>query len=84
MSGQAGLSNWFCLSIWHVIKSFEIVIVLTGDLEATISQRQVNIEIRCILAYVYLVKHKAVLFSTFSTFFLIMNVVHHFNMQGFF
>ena len=47
---------------------------LMGDLEAkTISKQEDKDEIRRILAYVYLIEHKAVLFSIF--FFLI---VHHF------
>ena len=41
-----------------------------GDLEAkTISKQEDKDEIRRILAYVYLIEHKAVLFSAFSTFF---------------
>ena len=32
-----------------------------------------------ILTYVYLIEHKAVLFSAFPTFFLIISVVRHFN-----
>ena len=41
-----------------------------GDLEAkTISKQEDKDEIRRILAYVYLIEHKAVLFSVFSTFF---------------
>ena len=41
-----------------------------GDLEAkTISKQEDKDEIRRILAYVYLVEHKAVSFSAFSTFF---------------
>ena len=48
------------------------------DLEATtISKQEVNDELRNILAYVYLLKHKEVLFSAF---FLIISVIHHFNM----
>ena len=40
-----------------------------GDLEAkTISKQEDKDEIRHILAYVYLIEHKAVLFSAFSTF----------------
>ena len=58
---QAGLSSRRCLS-----KKFFI----TADLEAkTISKQEVNDEIRHILACVYLVKHRAVSFSVFSTFF---------------
>ena len=42
----------------------------TADLEAkTISKQEDKDEIRRILAYVYLIEHKAVLFSAFSTFF---------------
>ena len=42
----------------------------TGDLEArTISKREDNDEIRHILAYVYLMKYKAVVFSAFPPFF---------------
>ena len=41
-----------------------------ADLEAkTISKREVNDENRHILVCVYLVKHRAVSFSEFSTFF---------------
>ena len=49
-----------------------------GDLEAkTISKQEDKDEIRRILAYVYLIEHKAVLFSVF--FFFIIGAVHHFN-----
>ena len=42
----------------------------TADLEAKIiSKQEDKDEIRRILAYVYLIEHKAVLFSAFSTFF---------------
>ena len=46
------------------------VILKSGD-SASIrtSKREDNDEIRRILAYVYLVEHKAVSFSAFSTFF---------------
>ena len=62
---QAGLSNWFCPSVRpSVIKVF-----ITGDSESTMtSKREDNDKIRCILAYVYLVEHKAVLFSAFSDY----------------
>ena len=51
------------------------------DLEATtISKQEVNDELRNILAYVYLLKHKEVLFFAFFHFFLIISVIHHFNM----
>ena len=44
-------------------------IFITADLEAkTISKQEVNDEIHNILACVYLVKHRAVSFSAFSTF----------------
>ena len=55
-------------------------IFMTADLEAkTISKQEVDDEICHILACVYLVKHRAVSFSAFSTFFLIISAVHHFN-----
>ena len=61
-----GLSNWFCQSVVVVHKKFFI----TGDSESkSSSKRENNDEIRRILSYVYLVEHKAVLFSAFSTFF---------------
>ena len=58
---------------------FMQVILKSGD-SASIrtSKREDNDEIRRILAYVYLVEHKAVSFSAFSTFFLIISVIHHF------
>ena len=40
---------------------------------------EVNDEIRYTIACVNLVKHKALLFSASSTFFLIISVVHYFN-----
>ena len=65
---QAGLSNRFCpssLLLLSVIKKNFI----TADLEVkTLSKQEVNDEIRNILACVYLVKHRAVSFSAFSTF----------------
>ena len=46
------------------------VILKSGDSASiTTSKREDNDEIRRILAYVYLVEHKAVSFSAFSTFF---------------
>ena len=54
-----------------------------GDLVAkTISKQEDKDEIRRILAYVYLVKQKVVLFSGISTFFLIIGVIHHFIKYG--
>ena len=45
-------------------------IFLTGNLESTMTSKwENNDEIRRILAYVYLVEHKTVSFSAFSTFF---------------
>ena len=60
----AGLSNRLCQS------SVMQVILKSGD-SASIrtSKREDNDEIRRILAYVYLVEHKAVSFSAFSTLF---------------
>ena len=65
---RAGLSNWLCPS--SVRPSVMQVILKSGD-SASIrtSKREDNDEIRRILAYVYLVEHKAVSFSAFSTFF---------------
>ena len=65
---RAGLSNWLCPS--SVRPSVMQVILKSGD-SASIrtSKRKDNDEIRRILAYVYLVEHKAVSFSAFSTFF---------------
>ena len=49
---------------------FEISGFITAGLEAkTISKQEVNDEICHILACVYLVKHRVVSFSAFSTFF---------------
>ena len=46
------------------------VILKSGDSASiTTSKREDNDEIRRILAYVYLVEHKAVSFLAFSTFF---------------
>ena len=62
---RAGLSNRLCPSSSVIQK-----ISKTGDLEAkTISKREDNDEIRHILAYVYLMKYKAVVFSAFPPFF---------------
>ena len=62
---QAGLSNRFCPSVIKYKKIF-----ITRDFEViTISKWEVNDELRHILAHMYLMKHKAVLFSAFSTFF---------------
>ena len=57
---RVGLSNSFCPSS-SVIKIF-----ITGDSESiTTSKWEDNDEIHRILAYVYLVEHKAALFSAF-------------------
>ena len=57
-------------SVPSVRPSVMQVILKSGD-SASIrtSKREDNDEIRRILAYVYLVEHKAVSFSAFSTFF---------------
>ena len=58
------------LSVVVVVVVCHKNIFITADLEAkTISKQEVNDEIRHILACVYLVKHRAVSFSAFSTFF---------------
>ena len=74
---RAGLSNWFCPSVVVVVVVRKKCI--TAVLETkTISKQEVYDKMYHILAYVYLVKHKALLFSEFSTFFLIIGVIHHF------
>ena len=65
---RAGLSNWFCPSVVVVHKKKKNFITGYSESKST-SKRENNDEIRRILAYVYLVEHKAVLFSAFSTFF---------------
>ena len=68
MSGvkQSVLSVVVAVVVCRYLKN----IFIKGDLESiTTSKREDNNEIRRILALVYLIEHKAVLFSAFSTFF---------------
>ena len=69
---RAGLSNWLCpLSVRPSVRPSVMQVILKSGDSASIrtSKREDNDEIRRILAYVYLVEHKAVSFSAFSTFF---------------
>ena len=68
---RAGLSNWLCPSSVRTVRPSVMQVILKSGDSASIrtSKREDNDEIRRILAYVYLVEHKAVSFSAFSTFF---------------
>ena len=67
---RAGLSNRFCPSLSSLLSSVIKKNSLMGDLEAkTIPKQEDKDEIRRILAYVYLVKQKVVLFSAFPRSF---------------
>ena len=66
---QVGLSNRLCPSLLLSVVVCKNIFI-TADLEAkTISKQEVNDEIRHILACMYLVKHRVVSFSAFSTLF---------------
>ena len=69
-----GLRNWFSPYPSSVIKK-----IITGDLESIMTSKwENNDEICRILAYVYLVEHETVLFSTLSvssTFLIITAMV---------
>ena len=66
---QAELSNWFCPSLLLSVVVLKNIFITVDSESITTSKREDNNEIRRVLAYVYLVEHKAVSFSAFSTFF---------------
>ena len=65
---QAVLSLSVCRRCPSVIKKLKIFIMAVLDAK-TFSKQEVNDEIRHILAYVYLVKHKVLLFPAFPRSF---------------